>query len=290
MSVITLTTVGFREVHPLSEAGRWVVIVYLVFGLGAFLYALTQIGEFILRAQLRNVVGKKRMEKKIAKLSQHYVICGYGRMGEALYKNLVEKHESPVVIEKCIEKCTELQNDGVLCIHGDTTDDRILLKAGVDRAKGVAVVLAHDADNLYVVMSSRLLNKDIQILSRASDEKNESKMMRAGANRIVSPYKSGAARMAQLLANPNLDDFIEIFDSKGSEFDLAQIKVDASAAYLNQKLSQSDFTERGIMIVGVRKKGGELLMPPNKDTLIEENDILIAMGKSLAVQELFAPS
>ncbi|MEZ4743166.1 MAG: potassium channel protein [Bdellovibrionota bacterium] len=286
MAVITLTTVGFQEVHPLSLAGRWVVIIYLIFGLGAFLYGVTQIGEFILRAELRNIMGKRRMEKEIKKLSSHHIISGYGRMGEALFKSLSDKGEKLVVIERDQQRYIEMQNDGLICIHGDTTDDRILIKAGIERAKGIAVVLSHDADNLYVVMSSRLLNKDIQILSRASDEKNEAKMLRAGANRVVSPYKSGAARMAQLLVNPHLNDFIEIFDAEGSEFDLAQIAVNADAECLGKRLSQSDFTSRGIVIVGIRKYTGNLLMPPHRDTVIELNDTLIAMGRAMAIQEL----
>jgi voltage-gated potassium channel len=286
MAIITLTTVGFQEVHPLSQNGRWVVIGVLFFGLGVFLYGVVQIGEIIVRAELRNLVGRRRMESAIKKLQNHHIVCGFGRMGESLARSLLAKGEKVVVIDKDADKLADLAPADILFLVGDITDDRVLLRAGIANAKGLAAVLSHDVDNLYVVMSARLLNKNLRILSRASDDQNEQKMLRAGANRVISPYKSGAARMAQLLANPQLEDFVEIFDTQGGEIDLAKITVTAKSDCTNKKLSDSDFMSKGIMIVGIRKDNGKLLMPPHRDTLIEINDTLIALGKSAAVAAL----
>jgi voltage-gated potassium channel len=288
MSVITLSTVGFREVHTLSPAGRGFVIVYLVVGMGVFFYGIVQIGELIVRAELSHWdwLGRRRMDMRLKSIEGHYIVCGAGRMGRAVCRHLHEKNHPFVVVdrdESAVEVC---QQEGWMVIDGDATDDRSLVEAGVKRARGLAAVLSSDADNLYVVLSARLLAPKLQIISRATDEISAAKMQKAGADRVISLYHTGGMKMAQLLLKPDLEDFFEIFSHEGGELDLAEIHVAADDLFSGKRLEETDFSRMGVVIVGIRRAGGELILPPSGTTEIQVDDDLIAVGKSDAIARM----
>ena len=225
MTIITLSTVGYTEVHPLSSADKLFLSGFLVAGLGIFMFGIVQVGELVVRAELGDWWRRRNMDGTINAMQNHFIVCGAGRMGRLLCEDLQSRKVPFVVVDsnaKIMELCTE-RNWPV--IHADATDDDALQQAGIDRAKGVAVTLSTDADNLYVVISARLLNSRVQIVARAHDDASSKKLERAGANRIVSPYESGAAKMCQLLTNPRLNDFFEIISDRDLAFDLVGIPV-----------------------------------------------------------------
>jgi len=288
MSVITLTTVGFQEVHPLSDGGRTIVILYLILGLGVFLFAVAQVGEIVVGMQLGGLREKRRMKAAIDKLRQHVIVCGYGRVGRRLCTHLGQSDQGFVVIDRHAEAIAEAREDGNLALVGDATDDSQLEAAGLDRARGLAAVLPSDADNLYVVLSGRLLNPEVQILARATDEKVAAKLERAGANRVVSLYETSAMKMANLLINPDLEDFMQVFTSQGGKLTLAEISVKEDAPFCGKTLAETDFNRRGILVVGHQQPGKRIVLPPRPNDRIDAGDTLIAFGDASSISELLS--
>jgi voltage-gated potassium channel len=286
MAVITLTTVGFNEVHPLGPGGRIFAMVFLVVGLGVFMYGAVALGEFVVQAQLGAWLGRNKMSTTLLKMKNHFIICGFGRFGRSLCEELAARGLPFVIVEADAEVAAYCQEQGYVFLVGDATEDAVLRDAGIERARGIACTLPSDAANLYVVMSARLLQKDLQILSRATTEKDAMKLRRAGADRVISLYATGAAKMAQLMANPRVEDFFEVVTAKGKSMDIAEVQVAPKASYAGRTLAQSGFRDRGIMVVGIRRASGELLIPPGPNDAIDVGDCLIVMGKVGAVQLL----
>lgn len=288
MAVITLTTVGFHEVHPLSDGGRIVVIVYLVSGIGVFLFGAAWVGELVLRAPLKQLRIKRHMESALESIRDHVVVCGYGRIGRRLCTELSAAGLPVVVIDREEAAVAEIQEQGWLAVRGDATSDASLEAAAVSRARGLATVLPSDADNLYVVLSARILNPELQIVSRSTDERSVTKLERAGANRIVSLYETGAMRMAQLLTNPKVVDFLQILTNQGDRLELAEINVSEEEGYCRKQLDQTDFRDRGIIIVGLQKASGDMLIAPPSSAVIEPGDKLMAFGEAESIAKLLA--
>lgn len=289
MTVITLTTVGYREIYEPSEPTKLFLVFYLVTGLGIFLYGIAELGEVVVRAELHQWWRKRYMDQEIQAIRDHFIVCGFGRMGQMLCRHLSDAGVPFVAVdrtEETLELCEEL---GWPSIVGDATDDRTLIDAGVHRAKGLATVLTSDADNLFVVISAKLLSKSLRVIARAYDEKGVEKMQRAGADQVVSLYASGAMKMAQLLTNPRLGDFFEIVAEGGLTLDLAEIPVAPEAPFANKLLRETTFREQGIMIVGIRQNNGKILLPPEGTTRIEPGDHLFALGDKQAIAVLTSP-
>ncbi len=286
MAVITLTTVGYNEVHPLSDTGRWFAMVYLVVGLGVFMYSAIVLGEFVVRAQLGDWLGQKRMIAILNKMQDHFIVCGLGRLGRSLCGELEDRRLPFLVIDSSEDIAEVCKEKGWPFLIADATEDGVLQSAGIDRARGIACALPSDAENLFVVLSARLLHKDLLIVTRATTDKDVEKLRRAGANKVISLYGTGAAKMAQLLATPHVEDFFEVVTAKGKVFELAEIKVAADAPYVDRPLSESALRERGIMVVGIRRTNGELSMPPAPHDIIRKGDLLIVLGKGEVVQQL----
>ncbi len=288
MTVITLSTVGFEEVRPLSAGGRLFVMAFLICGLGVFLFAVVHLGEMVVRAELGNWLRRRGMSSALKSVTDHFVVCGFGRMGRTICRHLVDRQLPFVVIDNDENALSDCEQNGWLCVRDDATDDRTLLDAGIERARGLAVVLDTDADNLYVVLSARLIAPDLQIIARAVDESSAAKMEKAGANRVVSLYATGAATMAHLLINPRVEDFFEIVSASGAPLDLAEIRVSAASPYANQTLEEADFRQRGVIIVAIRRPDGEILLPPPGTAMIRPDDKLIALGQVSAVSQFLA--
>ncbi|MCA8942651.1 MAG: potassium channel protein [Planctomycetes bacterium] len=286
MAVITLTTVGYNEVHPLSEGGRWFAMVFLVIGLGVFMYSAVALGEFVVRAQIGDWLGQKKMMAILNEMRGHFIVCGLGRLGRSLCEELEERGLPFMAIDSSEEIAEACKERNWPFLVGDATEDDVLRAAGIDRARGIACTLPSDAENLFVVLSARLLRKDLLILSRATTAKDAEKLRRAGANKVISLYATGAAKMAQLLATPHVEDFFEVVSARGKDFELAELKVDAGAPYVDQPLSTSGLRERGVMVVGIRRDSGELSMPPKPSDVIRKGDLLIVLGKGDVVQGL----
>jgi len=278
MTIITLSTVGFGEVHPLTDSTKiWsiIIIVFGVTGIGAFIRIIQE--EFI---QI-NKFGKKRMLKSISKLKNHFVICGYGRMGAVIAKELKEKNLDFVIIEMNDDKADLIRSKGMFCVHGDATSEDTLIDARVDRANGVAVVLDTDQDNLFVTMSMKTTNPELFILSRCSKEDNKSKLIRAGANKVINPYTAGGHRMAEILSRPQVEDSISVLSPKHASLNLTldEISLKNLVQYEGIKLKDSNIREEfDIMIVGIIKQSGESIINPDPDTELNTTDTVLLMG------------
>lgn len=288
MTVITLSTVGYNEVRPLSDRSRVFVMIYLVCGLGVFLFAVVQLGEMIVRAELRTWLRKRGMNSTLQSVKNHFIVCGFGRMGRTICRHLADRKLPFVVIDQNENTLAECEQHNWPCVRDDATSDCTLLDAGIDRARGLAVVLDSDADNLYVVLSARLIAPDLQIIARASDESSAHKMEKAGANRVVSLFANGAATMAQLLINPHVEDFFEFVSGTGATLDLAEIRVSANSPCVGRPLSDTDFRSRGVIVVAIRRPNGEVLLPPSGSSVIDADDVLIALGKVAAISAVLS--
>lgn len=287
MTVITLSTVGFSEVRPpLEPRTKLFIAAYLVAGIGIFMYGAVQLGELLIRAELADWWRQRNMDIERQGLEQHYIICGCGRVGQRLCQELVEARVPFVVIDRAAEALEMCRQKNWPAIQGDASDDHTLLDAGLKRARGLAAVLSSDADNLFVVLSSKLLAREVRVIARAFDEKGAEKMQKAGADQVVSLYASGATRMAQLLINPSLGDFYEIAAAGGAKLDLAEINVTAESAFAGKKLFETDFRRQGVLVVGITKPNGKTLLPPPTDTLIEAGDSLYALVDRLTFERL----
>ncbi len=283
LAVITLSTVGSRDAGD-DPATRIFVIVYILLGLVFYSYAATRLGSFLLSDEFQRAIVRRRMQKRIDRLSGHSIVCGVGRMGMTICRYLHERHEAFVVIDndedRIRARCTA--NDWPFVI-GDATNDDILRQAGIDRANALTTVLPTDADNVYVVLSARLLNSKLQIIARANDERASEKLERAGANRVVCPINTGGQKMARFLLNPSIEDFLEIADAHGNNLELADIQLGTDSPYIGKVLAETDLRRRGVMVIGIRRASGERLMPPPGDALLAAEDCLFVFGSSEAV-------
>ena len=286
MTAITLSSVGFGEVNPLTAADKIFVCGFLAMGLGVFLYGVIQVGESVVRAELGQWWRHRNMSGTINALEHHFIVCGAGRMGRLLCEHLADREIPFVAVDVNPDVIETYKERGWVAICADATEDETLLEAGIERAAGMAATLASDADNLFVVMSARLVNPDVRIVARAHDDASGRKLERAGANRIVSPFESAAVKMGQLLTNPRLNDFFEIISDHNLAFDLVGVPIDESSLMVGQSLIETDLRQRGVMIVAIRRADGNVLLAPKGTTHIEAGDELFALGDTQAVKDM----
>jgi len=288
MTVITLATVGFREVHDLSYEGKAFTILLIVFGAGIIAYAVGSVVQFMVEGQLRQLLGRKKLEKQIDKLSGHYIICGYGRIGTLIGREFLAKPIPFVVVEKDADRCEKLSDEGLLYVRGDATDDETLITAGIRRATGLITAVTSDTENVYITLTARGLNPALFILARSGEEGSEKKLTRAGATKVISPYTIGATRMAQAILRPSVVDFIEIATAgQNLELQLEEIRVEPRSALVAKTLVDSGVRrDLGVIIVGIKKGDGQMLFNPVPATTIASGDILITLGERSAIQNL----
>lgn len=279
MAIITLTTVGYREVHDLSDGGRIFTIFLIIGGVGTVFYALSTGAKIVLEGELQEVFGRRRLEKKIKEMNEHFIVCGYGRMGKIICRELKDKDVEFVVIERKAEMFPDKHN--ILVLSGDATKDEILLEAGIEKAKGLITVLPTDAENLFVVLSARGLNAKLLIVARAGEEGSEQKLLRAGADRVVSPYHIGGLRIAHTILKPAVVDFIEFATKSGNiDLQMEEILIKEGSKLAGLTLDECGIgRELGIIIVAIRRAGGEMIFNPTFRSSIKPADTLIALGE-----------
>jgi len=288
MTVITISTVGYGEVHEISRIGQ-IFTVFLVFvGVGFCIYVAGSVVQFMVEGQIRTILGRRRLDKKIDRLKNHYIICGYGRIGSVLCKNITRKPIDLVVIEKNQDISHIMDEDGVLYITGDASDETILIKAGIKRAKSLIAVLATDIDNVFLVLTARQLNPDLYIIARASHEEAKSKLQAAGANKVESPYEIGAISMAQRILHPTVTNFLDqAFDYKRKDIHMEEMFVSASSNLVNVMLKDSGIRQNyNLIIIAIKKSDGSMLFNPSFESVIKAGDTLIAVGEDANLQKL----
>ncbi|MFQ6032733.1 MAG: potassium channel family protein [Candidatus Zixiibacteriota bacterium] len=288
MTLITLSTVGFEEVYPLSPKGRIFTMILLIFGVGGAAYTMSIMGKMIVEGEIRKVLGRRKMEKSLKDLENHYIVCGYGRVGRRICKEFCIRKIPLVVVEKEPQIIGQIEKDGFLFVHGDSTEDSVLTNAGIEKAKGLVSAVASEADNVLIVLSARQLNPDLFITARADSDPTEKKLKKAGANRVVSPYKIGGIRMAMTTLRPNLVDFMKVvtFD-KETGLVIEEIEVKPNSPLTFGTLKDSAIRkEFGIMVVGIKKLGKDVFLNPSPETKIEAGDILIVIGEKEQLEKL----
>ncbi|MFV0446806.1 MAG: potassium channel family protein [Planctomycetaceae bacterium] len=292
LAVITLTTLGSQNVPAPGDVDAMLfIMVYLVCGLGIFSYGAFQLGQMIVNAQLRGVWEQRRMQKSIAGLEHHFIVCGQGRMGRSIGEHLQARGKSFVVIDSELSRLEQMaQSEGWLYLHGDATDDGILKVAGIERAESLATALPTDADNLYVTMSARLLAPKLSIVARASDDAAIVKLQRAGATRVISPIHSAGIKMARYMLSPRVEEFLEITDEHGNDLELVEISVAQDSTYAGQRLMETDLRARGMIVVGIRRSNGTTIMAPDANTRISPGDSLFVFGNTPQVDRVVEQS
>ena len=289
MTVISITTVGFSEVRPLSPAGKYFTVILIFGGVGFFLYMVSLITEAMLAGGLHTFLGRKNMEKKLNVMRDHYIVCGFGRIGKVISKILHENNRPFMIIENNPEEIAAIKELGYLVLEGDSTNDDMLNKAHIMDAKSLIAVTSSDADNVYIILSARGLKSEIYILARSSGKKGaETKLLRAGANKVFSPYEIGARRMAQSLLRPTVIDFIDLTVHEGElGLRLEELQVSDEATFANKTLMDSGIrSEHDLIVVAIKRLKGEMLFNPNPNTEILPGDILVVLGEHVNIQAL----
>jgi voltage-gated potassium channel len=280
----TLTTVGFGDLAPTTPAGRAFATVFMIVGVGVVLYALTTTVQSIVHSELFSTYGHSR---KISNMRDHFIICGAGRVGSHLLRSLTATNETFLVIELDSAKVEALLDLGIPVIARDATLEESLRQAGVEHARGLATCLPDDADNLYVVLTARDLNPDLHIVARAAEEQAESKLLRAGANRVVAPTIIGGHRIAMALTKPAVGDFLDSITANDLELGFEQLEVHSSSSLVSRKLSETVIrSELNIVIVSIRRSDGQIVFNPSAETKIQGGDTLIAIGHPESLAKL----
>lgn len=282
MTAITVTTAGFMEVHELSPSGRIFTTIILIAGVGYFFYIAGLIIQSIVEGEIQSILGRKRLDKKISKLKNHYIVCGYGRIGRVLSQLIKEETGDIVVVEKDENLVNTLEKDNIHYLHGDASDEDLLEKAGIKKASSLIAALGTDTANVFLVLTARQLNPDIYIMARASNPDVKNKLMIAGANFVESPYDIGAVSMGLKLLRPSVSNFLAVALSRKKEaIQIDEIFVPKSSRYTNVVLKDSGIRQDfNLIIISIKKTSGEMLFNPHFETLIEPGDTVIVMGKT----------
>ncbi len=288
MAVITVSTVGFREVHEQTPVARVFTIILILFGVGAFTYLATSVGNYVIAGELQGLWSKRRMRKKTAELSDHFIVCAYGRMGSQVADEFKRQQCPVVVIDTSEEVLEKAVIDGHLAVLGNAGNDDVLQEAGVERAAGLVTCIDSDASNLLVVLSARTLNEKLLIVSRTNNHETTSKLHAAGANRVLWPYGLGGRRMAQMALRPNVVEFLEVvMHDEELELVLEELTIAIGSALDGKRIGSSEIRERtGAMLVAIRQRAGKMLIAPSTETLLEAGDIVVALGTHEQLAEL----
>jgi voltage-gated potassium channel len=290
MVLTTLTTIGYQEVHPLSQAGRYFNVGLILTGVGLVFLILGALGQALLEFEFNNVFGRRRMEREIGRLQGHYIICGAGRVGRAVARQLETKPAPFIILESNEDKAARIREETKwLVVHGDATLEAQLMAARIDQAAGLVAATTTDATNTYVVLTARSLNPTLKIIARASEEGAEKHMRTAGADQVISPYGFAGFRIAQAFLRPHVINFLEVALLRSDELglELEELTIDPSSVYVGQGLRSSGIRhDLGITVLAIKREGEEMKYSPAPDALLCAGDHLIVMGEPSRLREL----
>jgi voltage-gated potassium channel len=287
VTVQTVTTVGYGDLTPKTIRGRAFAVFFMLAGVGTVAYALSSTVQMVVQSELVATFGERRRSREMNKLRDHFIICGAGRVGNHVVRGIEAAGKQFVVIESDEKIAADLIERGAHVLVRDATLEETLREAGVERALGLVASLPNDADNVYVVLTARDLNRDLHIVARAVEEQAESKLLRAGANRVIAPTIIGGHRMAVALMKPHVHDFIDSITAQDLDLNMEQVQVEPASSLVGRKLRYTNLrAELDVAVIAIRRRNGEMLFNPTGDAIIESGDMLIAIGRTESLKRL----
>jgi voltage-gated potassium channel len=289
MTVITISTVGFREVHQVNDSmGRWYTIFLVMFGVGFTLYVTSAVVQFMVEGRIRVIMGRRRLDRQIDRLKQHYIVCGYGRIGRVLCRDLQQAPTDLIVLESNPALVPKMEQDGMLYIRGDATDEDILIKAGIRKAKGLVAVLATDTDNVFLVLTARQLAPELKIIARAGQDGSKKKLLAAGANYVESPYELGAVSMARRIVRPTVTNFLDLaLKRERQDILMEEIPVSKYSLLVNVPLKDSGIRQKyNLIIIAIKKPDGSMQFNPSFESRLTAGDTVVAVGDPGNLKEM----
>lgn len=290
MTAITVTTVGYKEIHDLSRAGQAFTVVLLVGGVGTALYTFTLLASLVVEGGLPKRLQQRRYAHMLDTIKDHFIVCGYGRIGTIVAHQFRRQQVPYVVVERDAQRVEAAVAQGALAVEADASSEDVLKRVGIKRARGLIAAVGTDAENVYTVLTARVLRPDLFIIGRAESEDATIKLKRAGADRVISPYQIGAVQIAQTALRPSVVDFVELATSADSlELAIEEISVLPTSRLANRSLVEAKVRERfGVIVVGIERRDRRLEFNPEADTLIESGDKLIVIGRPDPLKRLEA--
>lgn len=287
MTVITITTVGYAEIIPLSVKGRYFTILIILTGAATITFAATQVLQLIVAGELKDILGRRKMDKQIKKLKNHYIVCGYGKLGKIICEEFKVKNVPFGVIEKNEEKRNILTENNFLFLIGDATKEAVLKDANVSEAKGLISIVDSDAENVYIVLTAKGFKKDIFVITRANDEESSTKLLWAGADKVFSHYKIGGKSIANAVLKPNVSEFFEVVMGRNDiDIEVGEYKLENSSKLVGKKILESNIRKLGIIVIAIKKKSKDFIYNPGPETVLETGDTIIAIGKLESFENL----
>lgn len=289
MTVITIATVGFTEIRELSQSGRLFTIFVIISGIFAGGYAIGNLTSFLIGGEARRIYMEAVLDKRLSKLKNHVILLGYGKFGRAAADEVSRKMIPLVIIEHSEARIKLAQAEGFEAIQGDATDESLMIKIGIKHARGLVSAVSVEADNVLAVLTARVLNPQLVIVSRGDEEGSERKLLRAGADRVVLPYKIGGRRMAAIVVQPTIVDFLDVmFSGDELALELQEITVHKKSKLTGKTLSESLIRDQtgGALIVGIKSASGTIITNPRGTIVLREGDVLIALGSDNHLQTL----
>lgn len=288
MTLYTVATVGYSELHPLSQTGRVFNSFIILFGVTVMFFAIGAMTQTIVQLELGDIFDKRRMRRMIDKLANHYIICGFGRVGRGAAEELRAAGAAFVIVDRDPERVEQAVKAGMLAMQADSTRDETLHAVGVTKARGLIAALGTDADNLFVILSAKTLNPLLNLAARVAEEESEQKLRRAGADAVFAPYAITGHRLAQALLRPHVSQFLDFTgNSLGVDVAIEQVRVDDASEYVSKSLQQAQLRrDLGVVVLAVRKSSGAMLFNPPAEAEIQGGDYLIVMGRQADLRKL----
>ena len=287
MTVITLATVGYGEVNQVSMEGRLFTVLLILMGVSFFVYVTGNVIQFLVEGRIRVVLGRRKLDSQIHRLSGHFIICGYGRIGKELSRYLIQKYIDVVIIEREDTRVHAMHDDGILYIVGEATDEKVLERAGIHRARGLITAVATDADNVFLVLIAKQLNPNLFIVARASQDSSKKTLMAAGADKVISPYDLGARRMAHAILRPTVIRFLEMaFTDDDTDIQMEEITIQPDSRLVGACLKDSGIRQNlDLIIIVIRKPDNSMVFNPKANTMFEAGDVVVAVGRAKSLKQ-----
>ena len=290
MTMITVTTVGYREVHTLSRAGEAFTVIVVTVGVATVLYTFSFLMAQVVEGDLHERLAAWRRRRMLDDLSNHFIICGYGRIGQIIAREFFRQGVPFVIIEREAERMREAIDAGYLAVEADASSEHVLKRIGIDRARGFIAAVSTDAENVFAVLTARLLRPDLFIISRAETEDAQAKLHRAGADRVLSPYQIGGLQLAQTALRPAVVDFVQLATSSDNlDLNMEQVKISSGAALAGRSIIEANLRQRfGVVVVGIQHADGTMQFNPAPESVMSVGDFLVVLGQAKNLRELEA--